>query len=251
MEKKLFKIFFSKEKELKWLNELGQKGYLLSSINDSKYTFNVYDGKEYYYSLEYLEYSPRSTSATDYYNSRMDDGVIPLLSSGNWVYFAKEGGEIASDAEIYKKNSRFYLWRIIYLSFFAFCGAVLCGYHAFAIGYLKKIGHVGNGQIREMLEITDKGSFLEGLLNALKSFANFFLSLINKYIAIWTKAFGESDAMAVISFAVPITLIVLIVLAFNIDEFIRCRSKANMNNTAKVDNCICQEGEANNAEQAI
>ena len=174
-----------------------------------------------------------------------------MLSSGNWVYFAKEGSEIVSNYEIHKKNSIFYFWRIIYLSFFAFCGAVLCGYQAFAVGYLKRIGYVGNGQIREMLEITDKGSFLEGLLNALKGVVNFFLSLVNKYISLWTKAFGESDAIAVISIAAPITVIVLLCLAFNINEYIYCKQEAKRFTEKNKVIANNQGGNSDNAEQAV
>ncbi len=219
MEKSLFKVFFSKTKECEWLCELGKKGYLLTSINDSKYKFEINEEKQYYYSIEYLDYSPHSEEASEYYLSRRGEGTIPVLSSKNWVYFVNSEKEIEMNSEIYRKNSIYYFWRMLYFSFFALLGGVLCGYQAFAVGFLKRIGYVGNGQIREMLEITDKGTTFEGLLNAFKRLINFILELVNKYIKLWTNAFGESDAIAVIAIAVPITLIVLCFLTHNINEF--------------------------------
>lgn len=219
MEKSLFKVFLSKNKEQEWLCELGKNGYLLTSINDSKYHFELIEGKEYHYSIEYLDYSPQSEEASEYFLSRREEGTAPVVSSGNWVYFVNSEKKIEMNSEIYRKNSIYYFWRMLYFAFFAFCGAVLCGYQAFSVNYLKRIGYVGNGQIREMLEITDKGTAFEGLLNAFKRLINFILGLVNRYIKLWTNAFGESDAIAVIAIAVPITLIVLGFLAHYINEF--------------------------------
>ncbi len=246
MEKKIFKIFFSKEKELKWLNSMGNNGYLLNSINDSNYTFTVSEDTKYFYSIEYLSCSPQSNEAVDYFNKRKPEGIMPLVSSGNWVYFAKPNYDFSSDPEIYRKNSVFYFWKMLYLAFFAVCGAVLCGYQAFAVGYLKRLGYTGNGQIREMLEITDKDTAFEGLFNVLKGIVNFFLSLVNIYISFWTKIFGESDAVAVISIAIPILLIVLYFLSFNIDCYIENKKKYKM-----LKQRIDAKGDSNDAEQAI
>ena len=219
MQKSVFKVFFSKNKENEWLNKLGALGYRLIGINDSNYTFEVDETKRYHYSIQYLDYSPFSDDATEYYQSQKENGTIPLVCSGNWVYFANGDGEIEPIAETYRRNALYYFWRILYFSFFTLLFSVICGYHAFAVKYLERVGYSGNGQIREMLEITDDGKTFEGLLNALKEVANFLLRLLNSYMKLWTNVFGESDAVAVISIAVPVILVLLAFLANYVNEF--------------------------------
>ena len=69
MYKSIFKVFFSKDKEVKWLNKLGQEGYLLNSVSDSKYYFVINEEEKYYYSIENLDCSPRSEKAVQYFKS--------------------------------------------------------------------------------------------------------------------------------------------------------------------------------------
>ncbi len=220
MDKSVFKVFFSKDKENKWLNELGKEGYLLESVNDSKYSFTKHDDKIFYYSIENLDCSPRSNSANEYYKSREDLGVIPILASGNWVYFVSDKSEIECTEEICKKNSRVYFWRTLYLLFFAICGSVLCGYHMFMTGYLQTIEQAGNGQI-EMLS-TD-GNI--AILNLIKSGFNYILKALNAYFRIWTDIFGKNDAVAVVAAVIPVVIILLVIASFNIDSYITFNKK--------------------------
>lgn len=215
MEQSVFKIFFSKKKETEWLNSMGNNGYCLSHINDSKY---VFIRKEHccFYSIEYLNCSPESEEAIAYYKQREAQGVYPVVSSGNWVYFVSDDKPIDVTSESYKKNSAFYFWRVFYLMFFALCGAVVCGYQAFSVGYLERIGHEGNGQIREVLDVTGENS----VLNALKTVGNYLIDFINRYFKLWTNIFGESDAVAVISVVAPVTLALLIIAGFNLNEYL-------------------------------
>ena len=219
MEKSVFKVFFSKEKENNWLNSMGQEGYLLSEINDSKYIFIKSETEKYYYSIEYLDTSPFSNIAEEYFASRKENGVHPLVSSGNWVYFVSSKSNIILNADSYKKNSKVYFWRSLYLFFFALCGATLCGYQAFSVKFLNCIGHVGNGQV-DLLSTSDTKGLLSGLLNILKYIANFFLNVLNSYFKVWTNIFGESDAVAVISIIAPLVLLLLIICCFNFDNYV-------------------------------
>lgn len=250
MEKSIFKIFFSKKKEMAWLNSLGKQGYLLTSINDSRYSFEISEEHKYSYSIEYMDCSPLSDTATEYYKSREKNSVTPLVSSGNWVYFAATDKEIIMTSEINKKNSKFYFWRSLYYLFFSLCGSILIGYQIFCINYLERIGHEGNGQIREMLNTSKNSGVLSGLLNVLKSIVNHLFELINKYFKLWTNIFGESDAVAVISIVAPIVLFLIFKVAFNIDQYIYFRTKASKLYDDNVSDNLIEEGE-NNAEQTI
>lgn len=229
MDKSVFKIFFSKDKETKWLNQMGQEGYILDSVSDSKYKF-VKQDDVIHYSIEYLDCSPHSDEAVSYFKSREDIGVTPILASGNWVYFISKETEIECTKEICKKNSKPYFWRSLYLLFFAICGSVLCGYHMFAAGFLENIGEAGNGQL-EMLS-TD-GNF--ALYNAIKSGFNYILKAINAYFRIWTDIFGKNDAVAVVSALIPIILILLVIAAFNIDSYICFKNKRKAIEKSKSD----------------
>lgn len=220
MEQSVFKVFFSKKKETEWLNNMGHSGFYLSYINDSKYVFDVREGHFYGYSIEYLNCSPESDDAISYYKQYEAQGVYPVVSSGNWVYFVSEDKPIVVTPESYKKNSLFYFWRVFYLLFFSLCGAIVCGYQAFSVGYLERIGQHGNGQIREVLNITGNNA----ILDTLKKLGNFLIDFVNRYFKLWTNIFGESDAVAVISIVAPITLALLIIAGFNLNEYFIYRS---------------------------
>lgn len=235
MKKSFFKVFFSKEKETDWLNSLGQEGYLLTGIYDSKYVFEQAEDQKIYYSIEYLVASPQSEEAKTYIDFRLSQGVNPVVSSGNWVYFVSKKGEVKKNSLIYNKNAKFYFWRSLYLLFFGLCGAILSGYQFFAIDYLKKIGHTGNGQIRNMLDMSQSGP-LSGLFNALKTFANFLFELLNKYFKLWTNVLGKSDAVAVLSILLPVTVILLVIAGFNINEYILYKTKAKKSKNFKLTN---------------
>ncbi len=215
MDKSVFKVFFSREKEADWLNRMGKEGYLLLAISDSKYKFSYTEGAKYWYSIEHIGCSPLSDEAVEYFKSREESGIMPVLSSSNWVYFVSTEAEIECTEDICKKNARFYLWRIIYLLFFSVCGAVLCGYHAFSIGHLQAIEQVGDGQI----DLLATGTTMT-LFNAIKIGFNYVLKAINAYFSIWTDLFGKNDAVAVIAAIVPIMLILLVIASFNLDSYI-------------------------------
>ena len=220
MDKSVFKVFFSKEKENNWLNSLGQQGFLLESIWDSKYIFTKYEDEKFYYSIENLDCSPRSAQANEYFAEREGLGITPLLASGNWVYFVSKNTEIPCTKEICKKNSRVYFWRSLYLLFFAIWASVLCGYHIFMAGYLNIIGQAGEGCI----ELLSTDGNVE-MLNLLKSGFNYILKAINAYFGIWTDIFGKNDAVAIVSAIIPILLIILLFAAFNLDSYICFKQK--------------------------
>lgn len=240
MQTSIFKVFFSKEKEEKWLNSMGEKGYSLVSINDSKYQFDINEENTYNYSIEYLSCSPRSEDAILYFKSREEDAIFPIVSSGNWVYFSKKDGNIVKNSDVYKNNSMFYFWRALYMLFFGFCGAVVCGYQAFAIGFLERIGHTGNGMISKTFEMSKSTNVLNKVLNVLKKIGNIFFKMINKYFEFWTNILGESDAVAVISVVAPLTALLLVLGALNLKRYISYRK---LSKTATTMDCCMIETE--------
>ena len=215
MDKSIFKVFFSKDKEAKWLNKLGQEGYLLVYVSDSKYNFVINEDEQYFYSIEYLDCSPRSEKATEYFKSRESLEISPIIASGNWVYFVSKRQEIENTVEILKKNSIVYFWRSIYLLFFAICGSVFCGYHIYAADLLKALEQTGEGKIELM---STSGGM--AILNVVKIGLNFIIKAINKYIGLWTDLFGKNDAIATVAIIVPIVIILILLATFNIDSYL-------------------------------
>ncbi|MBO5869940.1 MAG: DUF2812 domain-containing protein [Clostridia bacterium] len=226
MNSSVFKIFFSKISEEKWLNTMGEQGYSLTSVKDSKYTFTKHEGKKFNYSIQQLGFSPNSEDAMKYFKSLEKEGIKPFAFSGNWAYFAKDDGVITPSAESYKKNSIPYFWRALYMLFFAICGSVVCGYQIFAIGFLERVGYEGKGFIQKTFELSKDGGLRDGVVNILKGFGNAFFKLLNAYFKIWTNIFGNSDAVAVISIVAPITILLLIFGALNLQRYFSYRSLA-------------------------
>lgn len=254
MEKSMYKFFFSRIKEAEWLNAMGSEGYLLTEINDSKYTFIKNDENEnkYYYSIEYLEGSPQSHSSVEYYKSREGLDIKPLISAGNWVYFVRQNEPIEISTETHKSNSSVYLRRTIYLLFFSLCGAILTGYHIYAAKFLEGIGLAGDGRITKKLAKVNSDNFFEQVLNGLKAIVNFIFKMINNYFDFWTDIFGKNEAVAVLSVVIPITLILIVIAAFNIDEYLKHRYLFKKSNGASDEKLnINTDEEENDAEQAV
>lgn len=224
MNTSVFKIFFSKLSEEKWLNTMGEKGFELIGINDSKYTFSKSENLKFTYSIQQLGFSPKSTDAIDYYKSLEAEGIKPALSSGNWVYFVKSNGEIITSPDVYKRNAMPYFWRSLYMLFFGLCGSVVCGYQIFAIKFLQRVGYDGKGFIEKTYNTTDDGGLFTIAVNALKGLGNIFFKLLNAYFKLWTNAFGNSDAVAVISIVAPITVLLLIFGAINLQKYLQYRT---------------------------
>lgn len=223
MQKKCLKVFFSKLKECAWLNKMGASGYRLVKISDSKYVFEHSEEHKYYYSVEYLDNSPQSDTAIEYYESRKEEGIQPVIIAGNWVYFLREDNKIECDPEVYKQNSIFYLPRVLYLFFFALVGCLVNGYQFYCIGYLDKIGHISDELVITPQGIEDAKTIFDTILNSAKNLLNHLINLANGYFKIWFGIFGENDAIAVISVILPITIVLIVLACFNLDEYLKHR----------------------------
>lgn len=243
MEVSYFKVFFSKRKEAIWLNELGEKGYLLKHISDSKYTFEYFEDQKYYYSVEHLDFSPRSERAEEYYKDRLELELKPIITDNNWVYFVRENKPLEYDENVNRNSASYHFWKMIYTVFFSFCGSVLCGYHFYAIGFLERIGQAGDGKISSYLSPTRSTSAFHAALNIVKRVANYMLDALNGYFKLWTYFLGENDAVAVISIVLPITVILLIISAFHMYEYLSYIKKPEEISLNNVEELINEDAE--------
>jgi len=250
MKTVFFKIFLSKRSEETWLHSMGEKGYRLTNVSDSKYSFDYTKGSKYFYSIQYLDFSPKSEKADEYYQTLAKSNIIPIVTSGNWVYFFKEDEPINASAEVYQNNAMPYFWRMLYMLFFALCGAVVCGYQAFAIGFLERVGHEGRGLIERTYEISNEPELFNKLLNVLKFIGNAFFKMLNAYFKLWTNVLGESNAVSVIAIVAPITVVLLILAALNFERyFTYCTLSKKLKNGEHLP--LKQTGGAVNAKQDV
>ncbi len=210
MEKSFFKIFFSKTKEKQWLDSLGEKGYLLVKIKDSKYYFECSEEHSYSYSIENLGVSHESDVGIEYISKYSENGVDFLFEKGTWSYFVSVDNAISVTADVYKKNSDVYLWRMIYLGFFAVVFAVVLGYQLFATDFLVNIGHESDGAVAYVVE----ENVFDKIENAVLKVLN------NSYFVPFRVIFGSNDASVVIALVLPAVVILGILFAFNVDEYI-------------------------------
>jgi hypothetical protein len=217
-----FRVFFSRRKECEWLNKLGQSGHKLLRIKDSKYYFEKNDST-YSYFIEHLAFSSQSDLASEYYTSCIGRGIQPVIYDKNWVYFVSESEGLEMGSSAYMNNASFHFWKMFYYFFFSLCGCVFSGYQVFAIEFLKRIGQAGDGRITTFLSLGRSNSILVALLNVLKRIGNYLIKAINGYFSIWTNIFGEYEPIAVLSVIVPLTLILLTMVAFHLNEYISYR----------------------------
>ncbi len=248
MEVAFFKFFLSKRKEMIWLNKLGQSGHLLKKVNDSKYYFEKSDTEKYHYFIEHLKFSPRSDDAEEYFDSLSEINVTPVVYDKNWVYFVSSDEKYEPGRASFMNNANFHLVKLLYYFFFAVCGAVLCGYHAYSIDFLIRIGEAGDGRITKIISLSRSSNALYAVLNLFKRMCNYLIKLTNGYFKIWTNIFGEYEPIAVLSVAIPITVLLLIVGAVHLDEYISYRLEANKLNKSLSED---KESESNDAEQGI
>lgn len=210
MQETFFKVFFSKTKEKKWLDSLGEKGYLLTKIKDSKYYFELSEEHTYSYSIESLGVPSQSETGTEYISSYKEKGIDFVLEKGTWTYFVATDSEIEIDASVYKKNNEVYRWRMIYLCFFAIAFAVVLGYQLFATDFLVNIGHKSDGGVAYVPE----ESYLDKFQNAV------FKVLNKTYFVPFRLIFGLNDASVVIALVLPAVIILGLLFAFNLDEYL-------------------------------
>ena len=104
-----FKLYFDKDKETQWLNEMSQKGWAMTGFFAGFYRFESCEKGKYTYQIDF---GNEFFSVSDDYREFMSDSDIEIIQSwGFWVFLRKlssEGGfqlytDVDSQIEHYKK----------------------------------------------------------------------------------------------------------------------------------------------------
>ncbi len=242
MQETFFKVFFSKTKEKKWLDDMGENGYLLTKIKDSKYYFEHSEEHTYSYSIENLGVPPESEKGIEYISSYKEKNVDFIFKKGTWSYFVSADSEIEIDPSVYKRNNEVYFWRMVYLAFFAIAFAVVFGYQLFATDFLVNIGHKSDGGVAYIPE----ESYLDIIQNAV------FKVLNRTYFVPFRVIFGLNDASVVISLVLPAVIILGLLFAFNLDEYLNVKQCQRKNIKIKEISMESLKGDTEtDAKQAI
>ncbi len=221
-----FKVFFSKYEECKWLNSMGAQGFFLNKKSFCRYYFTKNDNVKYTYSVEYLDYPVKSQQGIDDLKERETKGINHLFTRGKWSYFYSTSKAIDLSSASKRKIANLYLWKSIYLLFFTGFSWILWGYQKFAAEYIVRYGHIGDGQF-DMLKL-EGGGFLDSL----RTFWNGVLVLFNKsYFRIFTSIFGENSVALVMAFLIPTAVILTVLFALNVSEFIFWRFMSGIKST--------------------
>lgn len=86
-----FRLYFDKDKETVWLNELAAKGYALTSFFAGFYTFEKTEPGEYIYQIDLGE---KLFAVTDDYRSFMEETGVEIVDNwGYWVFLRKKAAE--------------------------------------------------------------------------------------------------------------------------------------------------------------
>ena len=104
-----FKLYFDKDKETQWLNEMSQKGWAMTGFFAGFYRFEPCDKGKYTYQIDF---GNEFFSVSDDYREFMSDSDIEIIQSwGFWVFLRKLSSEgefqlytdVDSQIEHYKK----------------------------------------------------------------------------------------------------------------------------------------------------
>lgn len=155
-----FRLYFDKDKETEWLNEMSRQGYALTGLCMGFYSFERCEPGEYVYQVDFTDGFFRVSS--DYREFMAEAGVELVCLWGYWVILRKRASEgafelytdVESSIEHYTKIRRMFkavtCLEIICL-FMEIFGAIqgsraaLCGMWliaAFVVGFLKELMHL-------------------------------------------------------------------------------------------------------------
>lgn len=104
-----FKLYFDKDKETQWLNEMSQKGWAMTGFFAGFYRFEPCEKGKYSYQIDF---GNEFFSVSDDYRKFMSDSDIEIIQSwGFWVFLRKLSSEgefqlytdVDSQIEHYKK----------------------------------------------------------------------------------------------------------------------------------------------------
>ena len=208
------KSFFSSVKECEWLNGLGQKGYRLIGKKDGKYTFEVDELQTWYYSVEWLDCSPKSEDGQAYIRSRKENGVELAASFSLWAYFISHEPILVSE-ESKKRTAIHYRNIALILYVFDAVAAALTGYQFVIRSFLET-----QGILMTAPELKRSSNVFIDLARRLVYGAKRLLYLYGKLCG---RLFGESQAALALGVLIPLAVILSIAGAFWTAEWLKNR----------------------------
>ncbi len=126
MKKVIYRYFMDDQKEEKWLNEQSDKGFQLTKVQFSRYTFVEGAPGEYIYRNEILN-GLTSKGIKDYLEFLQESGIEIVDQCVGWGYFRKKAAEgpfeLYSDAssKITYLNRLLYIFGLLYIINLYFC----------------------------------------------------------------------------------------------------------------------------------
>lgn len=82
-----FKMFFDKDKETQWLNDMADQGWAMKSFFAGFYTFEACEKGQYRYQIDFVD---KLCNVSDDYRGFMTDAGIEVVQTwGFWVYLRK------------------------------------------------------------------------------------------------------------------------------------------------------------------
>jgi hypothetical protein len=90
MVKKVFKLYWDKDAEEKWLNQMSNKGWALTNFYLGVYTFKECENGEYCYRIDLMKNIASSKESMDYIKLVEETGAEYVSSWFRWVFFRKK-----------------------------------------------------------------------------------------------------------------------------------------------------------------
>lgn len=209
------RFFLSSEKEMKWLNGLGSRGYHLESRKEHQYRFTLREGSTWYYLMEWMDRSAESDPMRPYLEQREAEGAEVAAVWSCWVYFASEK-PLARSREMLRRTAKHYLYPALWFVLFAAIAAALLVYHIGARDLLRSNG---------VLLTTPKRVSAD---NPIVRFCRRLIYggevLIYYYGQFWARFFGNTKATLVIGVLIPLIAVLLVLAAFRLTEWLRIRA---------------------------
>lgn len=218
-----FRLYFDKDKETVWLNEMAAKGYAMTGFFAGFYQFEKCEPGKYTYQIDFGE---KFFSVTENYREFMNEAGIEIVQSwGFWIFLRKLATEgefklytdVDSSIEHYTKIRN--LFKIVsILEIICFMVEVACAMSGAAVGYVGMliVGICMLAVMRAAIKTNDiiielkerRGEIMEGKLGA-KRLSPALMAGI--FINVAAMALAETSA-----FRMPIQIAAIILMLVGI-----------------------------------
>ncbi len=214
-----FRLYFDKDKETAWLNEMAAKGYAMTGFFAGFYQFEKCEPGKYTYQIDFGE---KFFSVTENYREFMNEAGIEIMQSwGFWIFLRKLSSEgefklytdVDSSIEHYTKIRN--LFKIVsIIEIICFMLEVAAAMNGAAVGYVGMliVGICMLAVMRAAIKTNDiiielkerKGEIMEGRLGAKKLSPALMAGM---FINVAAMALAETSA-----FRMPIQIAAIILM---------------------------------------